>query len=35
MSWPIWRSPYARSIGRDQLAAVLRGLANFVEGAEQ
>ena len=26
---------YARSIGRDQLAAILGGLAAFVEGAEQ
>lgn len=26
---------YARSVGRDRLAAVLRGLAAFVEGAEQ
>ena len=26
---------YARSIGRDRLAAVLRGLAAFIEGAEQ
>ena len=26
---------YARSVGRDRLAAILRGLAAFVEGAEQ
>src|SRR5450755_4160500 len=26
---------YARSVGRDRLAAVLRGLAAFVEGAER
>ncbi len=26
---------YARSVGRDRLAAVIRGLAFFVEGAEQ
>jgi DNA-binding MarR family transcriptional regulator len=26
---------YARSVGRDRLAAVLKGLAIFVEGAEQ
>jgi DNA-binding MarR family transcriptional regulator len=26
---------YARSVGRDRLAAVLRGLAVFVEGVEQ
>jgi DNA-binding MarR family transcriptional regulator len=26
---------YARSVGRDRLAVVLRGLAAFVEGAER
>ena len=26
---------YARSVGRDRLGAVLRGLAVFIEGAEQ
>jgi DNA-binding MarR family transcriptional regulator len=26
---------YARSVGRDQLSVVLRGLAAFIEGAEQ